>query len=142
MRRLMAREKDDEGWGGIGTGLTVAGELQAPDNDEDGSEHTDPEQDDEDCESGSAVEDEDADGSNLDESDEVEEHEQEPLVSTVKPKGKSKAVTSSPEESKGLPFTFPCPSSHEEFLEILEGVDRADIGTVIERIRKLHHPSL
>jgi nucleolar protein 14 len=136
-------EDEDAGWAGIGTGLKVAGAPQASDDDEDGSEHTDPEQDEEDEESGSEAEDEDEDQSNSSgESDGPEEHVQEPAESTMKPKGRLDTLTSLPRNSKELPFTFRCPSSHEEFLEILEGTDRADIGTVIERIRKLHHPSL
>ncbi|KAH9977668.1 Nop14-like family-domain-containing protein [Lactifluus volemus] len=41
-----------------------------------------------------------------------------------------------------LPYTFPCPSSHEEFLDIIKGIADQDIPTVVERIRALHHPSL
>jgi hypothetical protein len=107
---------------------------QASDDDEDGSEDMDPEQDEED-------EDEDQPNSS-DESDGPEEHVQESAGSTVKPKGRLNTFMSLPTNPKELPFTFQCPSSHEEFLEILEGLDRADIGTVIECIRKLHHPSL
>jgi nucleolar protein 14 len=44
--------------------------------------------------------------------------------------------------SSELPYTFPCPSSHEEFLDIVEGIADQDIPTVVERIRALHHPSL
>jgi nucleolar protein 14 len=47
-----------------------------------------------------------------------------------------------PKGSHELPYTFPCPSSHEEFLDILEGVVDQDVPTVVERIRALHHPSL
>jgi len=138
-------EGGDEGWAGIGTGLTVSGAPQASDDDEDASEHTDPEQDDSDEESESSEhegENGDEDGSDSDESNGGEEHIEESLKSTTKSKGRSKTLRSPPRNSKELPFTFPCPSSHEEFLEILEGVDQADIGTVVERIRKLHHPSL
>ncbi|TFL05986.1 nucleolar protein 14 [Pterulicium gracile] len=41
-----------------------------------------------------------------------------------------------------LPFTFQCPETHDDFLEILEGVDSSDVPTVIQRIRTLYHPSL
>jgi nucleolar protein 14 len=44
--------------------------------------------------------------------------------------------------SNELPYTFPCPSSHEEFLDIVEGIADQDVPTVVERIRALHHPSL
>lgn len=136
-------EDKDEVWAGIGTGLKVASAPQASDDEEDGNEHTDPEQDEEDQESGSETEDEDENRSSYSvESDGPEEHVQDSLESTRKPKGRPSSLTSLPRNPKELPFTFRCPSSHEEFLEILEGVDRTDIGTVIERIRKLHHPSL
>ena len=44
--------------------------------------------------------------------------------------------------SKELPFTFPCPETHQQFLEIIKGVDDTDIPIVIKRIRALYHPSL
>lgn len=45
-------------------------------------------------------------------------------------------------ESQKLPSTVRCPSSHQEFVRILEGVDRTDIKTVTERIKKLQYPGL
>ena len=45
-------------------------------------------------------------------------------------------------KSTNLPFTFPCPASHDEFLTILENLNDGDISTVVQRIRALHHPSL
>jgi nucleolar protein 14 len=47
-----------------------------------------------------------------------------------------------PTDSRELPYTFPCPSSHGEFLDIVKGIADWDIPTVVERIRALHHPSL
>ncbi|KAH7931164.1 Nop14-like protein [Leucogyrophana mollusca] len=44
--------------------------------------------------------------------------------------------------SKELPYIFPCPESHEEFLDIVDGIEDKDIPTVVQRIRALHHPSL
>jgi nucleolar protein 14 len=44
--------------------------------------------------------------------------------------------------SNELPYTFPCPASHEEFLDVIEGIVDQDISIVVERIRALHHPSL
>jgi len=44
--------------------------------------------------------------------------------------------------SNELPYTFPCPASHEEFLDAIEGIVEQDIPVVVERIRALHHPSL
>ncbi|KAF4555881.1 Nop14-like protein [Elsinoe fawcettii] len=39
-------------------------------------------------------------------------------------------------------FTYPCPRTHEELLEIFNKVKIDDIPTVIQRIRALYHPSL
>ena len=44
--------------------------------------------------------------------------------------------------SNQLPYTFPCPVSHEEFLDVIENIVDQDIPVVVERIRALHHPSL
>lgn len=41
-----------------------------------------------------------------------------------------------------LPYTFPCPETHDEFLDILEDIKEEDVPTVVHRIRTLHHPSL
>lgn len=43
-----------------------------------------------------------------------------------------------------LPFTFPCPSSHDAFLNLLEEhhVQPSQINTVVSRIRTLHAPNL
>ncbi|KAJ5612622.1 hypothetical protein N7510_005816 [Penicillium lagena] len=41
-----------------------------------------------------------------------------------------------------LAFTYPCPNSHEQFLEIIEDVPVQDLPTVIQRVRALHHPRL
>lgn len=41
-----------------------------------------------------------------------------------------------------LAYTFPCPQSHIELLEIVKGVVVQDISTVVRRIRALYHPKL
>ncbi|XP_053407134.1 nucleolar protein 14-like [Mercenaria mercenaria] len=43
---------------------------------------------------------------------------------------------------KELPYTFKAPASYDELLDILEGHNMEDQLTIIERIRKCHHPSL
>jgi nucleolar protein 14 len=68
----------------------------------------------------------------------AEEDEAEALVKPAR-KGKGKQVATSRKE---LPFTFPCPATHEELLELLDGTDEQDLPVVIERIRTLYHPSL
>jgi len=55
---------------------------------------------------------------------------------------KRKGRTAESNADKELPYTFPCPESHQEFLDILEDVEDKDVPTVIHRIRTLHHPSL
>lgn len=41
-----------------------------------------------------------------------------------------------------IPFTFACPETIEEFEDITEPLDDSALGTVVQRIRALHHPSL
>ncbi|POS74563.1 Nop14-like family protein [Diaporthe helianthi] len=42
----------------------------------------------------------------------------------------------------GLPYTFPCPQSHSEFLEVVRDMPFSKQPTVIQRIRALYHPKL
>lgn len=42
----------------------------------------------------------------------------------------------------GLAYTYPCPRSHPELIEITEKVKPSELPTVVQRIRALHHPSL
>ncbi|KDN43906.1 Nop14-like protein [Tilletiaria anomala UBC 951] len=57
-----------------------------------------------------------------------------------------KASNDSSSKTSGstLPFTFPCPATHDEFLDILEDnkIATKDVPTVIKRIRTLYHASL
>ncbi len=119
---------EEEGWAGIGTGLgetsasgALAGSSDEGDEDEEGDSD---------------------EGDDGEESDDVDEtgviSEQEEL--TTAPTKKSKKTKPAP--TKELPFTFSCPSTHEEFLEVIAGIDDSDVPTVLERIRKLHHTSL
>jgi nucleolar protein 14 len=55
---------------------------------------------------------------------------------------KRKGKIGKPSADKELPYTFPCPESHQEFLDILEDIKDEDVPTVVHRIRTLHHPSL
>ncbi|TVY20901.1 putative nucleolar complex protein 14 [Lachnellula arida] len=41
-----------------------------------------------------------------------------------------------------LAYTFKCPQSHEELLQITKGVSVLDLPTVVQRIRALYHPKL
>ncbi|TVY83297.1 putative nucleolar complex protein [Lachnellula suecica] len=41
-----------------------------------------------------------------------------------------------------LAYTFKCPQSHEELIQITKGVSPLDLPTVVQRIRALYHPKL
>lgn len=42
----------------------------------------------------------------------------------------------------GLPFTFPCPQTHSEFLEVIKDIPLSKLPIVVQRIRALYHPKL
>jgi nucleolar protein 14 len=42
----------------------------------------------------------------------------------------------------GVRYTYPCPRSHAELLEVIKDVSAQEIPTIVQRIRALHHPSL
>ncbi len=60
---------------------------------------------------------------------------------TEAPRRYSKRGTTST-KSKEIPFTFKCPASHEDLLDIMDGLEDKDITTVVQRVRTLYHPSL
>lgn len=83
-------------------------------------------------------EDEDDEEVSDDEDDmEAEVGESEALVASDRT-----TVATRKNTSKELPFTFPCPTTHDEFLEIVDDIDDKDVPTVVQRIRTLHHSSL
>ncbi|KAJ4474993.1 nucleolar protein 14 [Lentinula aciculospora] len=111
---------EETGWNGLGTGLE-GDQSREEDSDDDGSDDNIVGQQEEDA----------------DESDSEDGDADEGAVSLLQ-----KNNTPQKGKAKELPFTFPCPSTHEEFLEIVETVDNVDLPTVIQRIRALHHTSL
>ncbi len=117
---------EDEEWAGIGVGL---GDRRADDNNL-GSEEESGEEDDEDSE-----EDEESGDDEGRPLGDISDHED----LTTKPNTKKVAPGS---KSKELPYTFNCPSTHAEFLDIVNGIDDKDVSTVVQRIRALHHTSL
>ncbi len=136
---------EDGGLGGLGAGLGEGVEVHVSemgsgeaDNDEEGSQEGSGEDDsgEEDDKDGSLAE--DFDSASEDSGDEDgEAGESEALVKT-----KLERRTKSLSAAKELPYTFPCPATHDELLEIVDDVDDKDIPTVIKRIRTLYHPSL
>jgi nucleolar protein 14 len=130
--------EDEEAWDGIGAGLGDQAPVVAHEGDDDGQDDDEgsSESEDDDEEDGEEDDGEGSDSGQEEEESEVE-GDHEDLIASAKPtKRKSKAP------DKELPFTFPCPATHEELLEILEDVDDKDVPTVIQRIRALYHTSL
>lgn len=127
---------NDEDWNGIGAGLgdqTPAVTAEDEDTSASGDEEDGEEGDDDEEEAS----DDNGSDSGQDEEESEVEGDHQALVASAKPsKRKSKAP------DKELPFTFPCPATHEELLEILDNVDNKDVPTVMQRIRALYHTSL
>jgi nucleolar protein 14 len=115
----------------IGTGLV--GEREQLYEEED--EETDSTEDEEDA-TGSSDEDQDSLGSDSGVGHLGNRIDDSSPSSSLTRNGNGKA------KGQGLPFTFPCPASHEDFLSIIENIDDGDVPLVVQRIRSLHHPSL
>ncbi|TXT06079.1 hypothetical protein VHUM_03552 [Vanrija humicola] len=99
------------------------------DDDEEGDEDEDDDDDDD--------EDEISDMEDLDDESAASDDEDDtPLAPKTKNKGKGKAVATE------IPFTFPCPSTVEDFIDIVQELPDSALPTVVQRIRALHHPSL
>lgn len=123
---------DDEDDFFIEDDLVASGSEASPDeNDESGEEDDESEEDDEDI---AADEDED---------DEftkgllTEEEAKNPIFKvgssdSAKDKG----------DSDGIPYVFPCPQTHDEFLDIVGNIPSDKLAMVIRRIRALYHPQL
>jgi nucleolar protein 14 len=45
-------------------------------------------------------------------------------------------------DENGVPYTFPCPQTHEEMLEAFVNVDVTGLPVAVQRIRALYHPKL
>ncbi|KAL2136047.1 hypothetical protein VTI74DRAFT_5783 [Chaetomium olivicolor] len=46
------------------------------------------------------------------------------------------------DDENGIPYTFPCPQTHEEMLKIFEGIEVTKLPVAVQRIRALYHPKL
>ncbi|CAD6972745.1 unnamed protein product [Tilletia controversa] len=159
----MSEDEDEDD-----AGEAVAVDLEDDDDDEDGEDDDDDDDDDDDEEED---EDDDEDGEEGEEGDDfgdmvdpdalaqpgededgdVEGDHQDLIgatpslpVSKTKKKAAATTAVADPKKASTLPFTFPCPRTHPEFLALLQqhNVQAADVPTVIKRIRTLYHPSL
>ncbi|KAL2270135.1 hypothetical protein VTJ83DRAFT_2319 [Remersonia thermophila] len=99
----------------------------------------------------------DSDGMDSDESDEEasgsesgddERDDDDEFVKGILSEAVTKdAVFQAPENKKGndengIPYTFPCPQSHDELLEAFQGVDVTKHPVAVQRVRALYHPKL
>ena len=149
---------------GLGGGLTARGvevdqsrdQAEQVPNADDGEEHS---EEDEEGEDGDEDKNENGDEDGDEEESEDEQEETEMLADLLhgeieqgRPTEQVSLVSSRYEISTAaekatrkrdeLPYTFPCPDSHQHFLEMLECTESDQLETVIQRIRTLHHPSL
>ncbi|KAF3905571.1 hypothetical protein AA313_de0206881 [Arthrobotrys entomopaga] len=82
------------------------------------------------------IDQEDAVSATESESDDLMESDEE------SPDGIRNGVVNAPDGNTALPFTFPCPQTHQEFLKVISKYKTEDLPTIVKRIRVLHHPSL
>lgn len=128
--------EDEEDFTGIGGGLEEAtGDADEEDDEEDDEDESEEGSEEEGEESEEDSGEEDTEGES-----EGEEGDPEDLVSV--PQGKRDKIKSAGSSAKELPFTFPCPETHDDFLQIIDGIQDTDVPVVIQRIRTLHHTSL
>lgn len=45
-------------------------------------------------------------------------------------------------DKDGVPFTFPCPQTHDELVSVFEGIEVTKLPIAVQRIRALYHPKL
>ncbi len=45
-------------------------------------------------------------------------------------------------DENGIPYTFPCPQTHEEMLQTFQGFEVTNLPVAVQRIRALYHPKL
>ncbi|RYP06977.1 hypothetical protein DL764_002800 [Monosporascus ibericus] len=147
---LFIENEEDDNFG-LGSGIKTrptAAELGFDDEDDflieddliaDGSDLEPIESDDvsgEDDESDAGEEDDDEFTKGL-----LNEEETSNPVFSQKLKGSTQAMDPQ-NDADGLPYTFPCPGSLEEVIQITKNVPFEKIPTVVQRIRALYHPKL
>ncbi|OBZ82885.1 putative nucleolar complex protein 14 [Choanephora cucurbitarum] len=125
----------------LGKGLTLE-DIQNGVLDEDSEEDSEEDEEDEEDEETDNEDIEDEDDEPLefgqdDDEDDMNEFGQSGIVKKKKTK-----PTTSKGEKREIPFTFECPTTHEAFLEIIEGLEVEDCLVVIKRIRVLYHIKL
>ncbi|KAH6854249.1 nucleolar protein 14 [Chaetomium sp. MPI-CAGE-AT-0009] len=46
------------------------------------------------------------------------------------------------DDKDGIPYTFPCPQTHEEMIQAFDGIEVSKLPVAVQRIRALYHPKL
>ncbi|KAH7887461.1 Nop14-like protein [Phlebopus sp. FC_14] len=134
---------EDEPMGGLGQGLRPEGSVSASLDSESGAEEEDfgvsgSDGDESEEKDGDMDASDDEDDAMDDGASEGEEGEFDEITT------KRRTITASktPASSQELPYTFPAPESHDEFLEVVDNVKEDDVPIVVQRMRTLYHPSL
>lgn len=52
------------------------------------------------------------------------------------------AANAKGDDENGIPYTFPCPQTHEEMVKVFKGIDILHLPVAVQRIRALYHPKL
>lgn len=96
-----------------------------------------------------AFSDEDAEGTRAEEEDDEDDdftkgilNEEEARNPVFETDSVAKATALKQGDENGLPYTFPCPGTLEEFQNIALKYPRESLPTIVQRIRALHHPKL
>lgn len=66
---------------------------------------------------------------------------QDVLPASTEERSRPTAITSIT-AGTSLAYTYPCPQSHDELLQVFKNVSTTDMPTVVQRIRALYHSSL
>ncbi|TIC41934.1 Nop14-like protein [Wallemia mellicola] len=131
---------------GIGKGLD-GGDSEEGDEDEEEDEEEEDDDDDDDDGDDDDDDEESIAESNEGELGDVAETDSAPiknLVDSNKKKSKKLSGKATASDSSSLPYTFACPTNHDDFMDIIESynVEQSEVPVVIERIRTIYHPEL
>ena len=129
---------EDESFGGLGAGLGMELDGEASEGDEGGDSGVEDSGEQHDSEEGDF---DDFGEDNCSGNDGMSDSEEEDSTET---RARRTAERSSETLSarQELPYTFPAPESHDDFLEIVQCLSDPDVLTVVQRIRTLYHYSL
>lgn len=129
---------EEENEDGLGKGLEGI-KADAGSDEEEEEEESEGEEDDEESGSEEEEEEDEMDVGDLSAEDSDEEAVTGETEALVAPTKSTKAASGAE-----LPFTFPCPSTHGEFVRLLtsSNIKEEDTPLVVKRIRTLYHPGL